>query len=152
MRLSTKEYWDSIYEKQTARGLDNNRTQKQNDITLLKKLFNTRIAEYVKNYDRYILWEVIYRRYMPRIPGLKALEVGSAPGKYLIQLNNRYGFLPYGVEYSPQGVKLNRDYFRLHNLNPDNVIHCDFFSHDFQYQYKGYFDIVVSRGFIEHFN
>src|SRR5262249_20452721 len=33
----------------------------------------------------------------------------------------------------------------------DNVIYSDFFSEDFRNKYRGQFDLVLSRGFIEHF-
>ena len=83
--------------------------------------------------------------------GAKVLEVGSAPGWHLVRLNQTFGFIPYGIEYSESGVELNREVFILHNINPDNVIHADFLSDEFHEQYKGYFDIAISRGFIEHF-
>lgn len=35
--------------------------------------------------------------------------------------------------------------------NPEHVIHADFFSDDFQSDFRECFDIVISRGFIEHF-
>jgi len=79
------------------------------------------------------------------------LEVGSAPGEHLLQLSRTFGYDPYGVEFSRQGVEVNRRLFAQHGLNPGNVIHADFLSPAFQDRYKDSFDIVVSRGLIEHF-
>jgi SAM-dependent methyltransferase len=41
--------------------------------------------------------------------------------------------------------------FRRHGFDPENVIHSDFFSEDFQKFNQNRFDAVISRGFIEHF-
>lgn len=115
--------------------------------SLMGKLF-----EYgSRNYHDYLLWEVIYRKFMPEAKGAKILEIGSAPGGHLVRLSKRFGFIPYGIEHSERGVVLNREVFRSHNINPDNVIYADFFSEEFQKNYRGSFDIVISRGFVEDF-
>lgn len=54
-------------------------------------------------------------------------------------------------EYSPVGAKLNRENFKDWGLNPEHVIESDFFADDFQSAYRAQFDVVISRGFIEHF-
>ncbi|MFY9571161.1 MAG: class I SAM-dependent methyltransferase, partial [Blastocatellia bacterium] len=48
-------------------------------------------------------------------------------------------------------VALNRKLFAENNIDPHNVIHGDFLSDEFHNRYKGHFDMVISRGFIEHF-
>jgi len=117
------------------------------------KILATRFFEnkFVRSYADYLLWDVIYKKFMPKIKGAKVLEVGSAPGNNLVRLSKRFGFIPYGVEYSESGVEINRKVFISNNINPDNVIQADFLSDDFQKQYNSYFDIVMSAGFIEHF-
>jgi len=77
--------------------------------------------------------------------------VGSAPGDYLVRLSKTYKCVPFGVEYTDSGVDLNRQVFAENNINPNNVIHGDFLSDEFHRRYKSQFDMVVSRGFIEHF-
>jgi SAM-dependent methyltransferase len=149
MKLSPKEYWDSKYDGKVSRLERPSLERKFN--RLIKKLLGQKISEYMGSYDQYLLWEVIYPEYMLKTKGAKALEVGSAPGKYLVRLSKTFGFEPYGVEYSESGVELNREIFALNDINPDNVIHADFLSDDFHDKYRGSFDIVVSRGFIEHF-
>ncbi len=85
-------------------------------------------------------------------PGpLKIIEIGSAPGEFLKLCHSRLGYEPYGVEYSPVGAKVNRENFKAWGLNPENVIQSDVFAEDFQSAYRAQFDVVVSRGFIEHF-
>jgi 2-polyprenyl-3-methyl-5-hydroxy-6-metoxy-1,4-benzoquinol methylase len=88
---------------------------------------------------------------VPNKKGAKVLEVGSAPGKFLVEFKQNYDCVPYGLEYSETGVELNRKVFSSHGINPDNVICADFFSNEFHEQYRERFDIVISRGFIEHF-
>ena len=145
-RLSAKKYWDSVYEPQVLQL--NRRSFKERLKTLLTKLLGENC---LRVYADYLLWDVIYKKYLPKTKGLKMLEIGSAPGNNLVRFSRTFGFVPYGVEYSDDGIELNREIFRLHNINPDNLIHADFFSDEFVKQYKGSFDIVYSRGFIEHF-
>jgi hypothetical protein len=40
------------------------------------------------------LFNVVLRKYVPKIKGAKVLEVGSAPGDFLVTLNKVYGFIP----------------------------------------------------------
>jgi 2-polyprenyl-3-methyl-5-hydroxy-6-metoxy-1,4-benzoquinol methylase len=109
------------------------------------------LGKYAYNYSDYYLWEVLLQKYLPFNQGFKVLEVGSAPGTNLVKLHNLLGYIPYGVDYSEEGVALNKTIFAGHNLNPNNVILADFFSETFQSQYKEYFDVVFSMGFLEHF-
>jgi 2-polyprenyl-3-methyl-5-hydroxy-6-metoxy-1,4-benzoquinol methylase len=135
-RLTQRERWDRFYaEKQPCNP---------------KSKFNNRPRRYSRQYSDH-LWDVVFEKYVPTAEGAKVLEIGSAPGDFLVRLHERYGFIPYGVEYSEPGVALNRRLFSLYNIDPHNVIHADFFKEEFHQQFKGYFDIVISRGFIEHF-
>ncbi len=145
--LSTKKYWNVRWRPSAEHRSLTDRVK-----TLERKLVRQRIFEYTRRYSDYLLWEVIYPRYMPKTPGATVLEIGSAPGSYLVRLSQRFGFVPYGVEYSESGVERNREKFLAHNISPDNVLHADFLSEAFHDQYRGRFDIVVSRGFIEHFS
>jgi len=149
-RLVEKEFWDTAYKQEALKYERSSLTTKFE--TLIKRLLGEKIVEYISEYADYLLWQVIYKKYLPKTKGAKVLEVGSAPGSYLVRLSQTFGFVSYGIEYSESGVELNRKLFILHNINPDNVTHADFLSSDeFHKQYKGYFDIVISRGFIEHF-
>jgi SAM-dependent methyltransferase len=92
------------------------------------------------------------KTHVPPMPGARVLEVGSAPGDVLVEFARRMGVVPFGVEYSAEGVDVNRRLFKAHGLNADNVIHADLFDEEFQREYRGAFDIVYSGGFIEHFS
>jgi O-antigen/teichoic acid export membrane protein/GT2 family glycosyltransferase/2-polyprenyl-3-methyl-5-hydroxy-6-metoxy-1,4-benzoquinol methylase len=158
--LTEKHFWDSTH-KNEREDWDSTLRSKQEELGLsssksrikhaIKTVLGKRVLEYVRSYEDYLLCEVIYKKYMPGTSGLKVLEVGSAPGEHLVRLNKRYGFIPYGIEYSESGNELNREIFASNNIDPDNVIYADFFSDEVHERYRGAFDIVISRGFIEHF-
>jgi SAM-dependent methyltransferase len=141
-RLTDKSRWDQIYNK--GQNSLAGRAQQEGLIT-------GRWKKYFCSYSDYLLWNVILRKYMPPKRGGKGLEVGSAPGNFLVGLHKSFGLIPYGVEYSEPGVMQNRQIFSINQISPDNVILADFFDYEFHQKFKGYFDVVVSRGFIEHF-
>ncbi|MHC4159106.1 MAG: class I SAM-dependent methyltransferase [Planctomycetota bacterium] len=141
-RLTNRERWDATYQKALERA----------EVRAPKmKASSEKLRKHCRRYSDYFLWDVIFKKYMPNTKGSKVLEVGSAPGHMLVRLHETFGFVPYGVEYSEPGVTQNRKLFGLHGIDPANVIHADFFEDNFQQKFRGYFDIVVSVGFIEHF-
>jgi SAM-dependent methyltransferase len=142
-RLTTEEYWDSVYKEPTKKAFSLTKTGGD----FLKKIFGSRI----KNYSEYILWTNLYSKFLPKGQGLKIVEIGSAPGWNLVKFNRQFGYIPYGVEYAPHGVEENRRQFKEAGLNPQNVIHADFFEDTLYLRYSNYFDLVESGGFIEHF-
>src|SRR5262245_10193665 len=105
-----------------------------------------------RNYTDDLLWNVIYRRYLGSAPGRRLLEIGSAPGDHLLALHARLGFDPYGVDFTEHGWAANRRLFERNGLDPSHVIHSDFLSDGFQGQYGDQFDVVISRGVLEHFD
>ncbi len=147
--LSTKRYWDTRYAQLDHRG---GRSMRGRLKALEKRLRRYPMLEYLRGYDDYQLWEVIYKEYMPRGDRLRVLEIGSAPGAYLVRLHRAFGVVPFGVEYSDDGAQANRQKFFANDLDPNNVIHADFLSDAFQKAFRERFDVVVSRGFIEHFS
>ncbi|MCL5959902.1 MAG: class I SAM-dependent methyltransferase [Chloroflexi bacterium] len=80
------------------------------------------------------------------------LEIGSAPGHNLLRLAALAGAEPFGIEYSPSGVTVQRELFLRAGLDPQHVIYADFFSDDLLLSLKASFDVVASFGFIEHFD
>ncbi len=148
MRLSEQSHWDSAYEERSR--LIGDQPIQMGWRAAFKKMIPRKILDYMSSYDQYLLWEVIYPKHMPR-NGIKALEVGSAPGHYLVKLSKKFAVEPYGVEYSKTGTILNKRIFEANQLDPENIICSDFFADDFQNKYAGFFDVVISRGFIEHF-
>jgi SAM-dependent methyltransferase len=158
-RLTKKTYWDSIHvrEQEEQAALD---AQPDQELTgdkpetlkgRIKKLLGKSVLGRISNYDDYLLTQVIVPRFLPDIAGTHFVEIGSAPGEFIVDFSKRYGCIPYGVEYSAVGVEVNRKVFEQSGFAPDNVIHTDFFSDDFANRYRDHFDGVLSRGFIEHF-
>lgn len=145
--LTEREYWDSIHKRKVVE-------QKQHSLKGHLKIGMGRLldSKYMRSYADYLLWDVIFKKHLPKTKGAKVLEVGSAPGHNLVRLSRTFGFVPYGIEYSDSGVELNREIFSSNNINPDHVIHADFFSDEIRDQYREHFDIVISEGFIEHFD
>ncbi len=80
----------------------------------------------------------------------KVLEIGCAPGRWLIYISHCFGSQVYGVDYSESGCRLTEKALERENITGE-VICIDVFDASFQRKYKGYFDSVISFGFIEHF-
>jgi len=149
-RLTNKRFWDKLYDEHKK--LENDKNFKRYTFrNLVKFVFGEEMLKYTESYADYFLWEKIYKKFIPKNKKMKVLEVGSAPGHFLVNLYKRFGYEPYGVEYSKSGVKINRNIFKFYKINPNNVIYADFLSNEFQNKYKENFDMVVSRGFAEHF-
>jgi SAM-dependent methyltransferase len=150
MRLTDKQYWDGLY---TDAGVPPVVAVPESRVKrVIKRLLGERLMDLMSAYDDYLLWKVVLPRYLPQsCAGLLALEVGSAPGDFLVRFARTFGVTPFGVEYSHQGAERNRAAFIVAGLAPDNVIEADFLSECFQQDYREHFDIVISRGFIEHF-
>lgn len=146
-RLTKKDYWNTVYldagpfqakpRRQTGSGL--------------KGWLKQTLGEYWRDYSDYLEWNSLYPAHLPKTRGLKIIEIGSAPGTNLVRLHKTFGYEPYGVEYAEAGANLNRSVFSQNGLDPNNVIRADAFSEEFLTRYEGYFDLVISRGFIEHF-
>jgi SAM-dependent methyltransferase len=79
--------------------------------------------------------------------GATVLEVGCAPARWLIWYAERFGARVAGIEYSPKGANLSRANLAAAGLSGE-IFEGDFFSSDFK---LGEFDLVLSLGFIEHF-
>ncbi len=157
-RLSEKQYWDAVYqspERQSGTLTGSARKQKSlksRSKTRIKNLLGKKLLGHMfYKYHSRIFWDVILKNHLPDMKGAKMLEVGSAPGTGLVTFNQRLGCVPYGVDYSEQGVETSRQVFIANNLNPDNVVQADFFSDEFHTKHKESFDMVFSGGFIEHF-
>ncbi len=145
-RLSTQERWEVSYQAE-AHSLG----PKAWAHGVFGRLLGAQTIKLFRDYDEWLLWEVLYPKHLPPGIGRKALEIGSAPGTNLIELHRRFGFEPYGVEYTPSGAEKNRALFSANGLKPENVVEADVFSDEFCSRFRDQFDVVLSRGFIEHF-
>lgn len=80
--------------------------------------------------------------------GKEILEIGCAPGKWLAFYANELGMIPSGIDYSSSGIDATRRNLKMLGVKFKNLDDKDFFAAEPDYQY----DVVVSLGFIEHFD
>lgn len=85
-----------------------------------------------------------------RLEGVQgdAFEVGCAPGKWLSFMAKTFGMKANGIEYSEAGMQATRRNFEILNLPIDTILAGDFFA----VTPEPRFDVVMSYGFIEHFD
>lgn len=78
-----------------------------------------------------------------------AVEIGCAPGRWLVFLNREMGYCVSGYEYVEAAAAKTRENLALCGVPAaqSNVITADFLQGEAEPQY----DLVVSLGFIEHF-
>src|SRR5438552_7892612 len=103
-RLSEKEHWDGMHNRIAGFYPSNTLERSHQSLAkksaqLVKRLIGQTTTEKMVAYDDYLLWKVVFPQYFTPAAGAKVLEVGSAPGLFLIELNQKYGCIPYGVEY-----------------------------------------------------
>ena len=145
-RLTTHRYWDATH----SRSANAATTGRGGDL-LHRPILGPIVRRCIEDYADWIRWERLYSRYLPKKRTARALEIGSAPGHHLTKLHRRYGYDVCGIEYSDKGAELNRRVFAAHGLPTDAVIQADFFDQALLDRFHERFDVVISRGFIEHF-
>ena len=89
-----------------------------------------------------------FDRFLPRSRNLTVLEIGGAPGRYLVYMSKNLNYKIHALDYSVIGCKKTLENFKLLGLE-GNVYQKDLFLDDISSLPR--FDIVYSLGFIEHF-
>lgn len=146
-RLTEEGYWDGVHAAEDAAW-----SRTPTPARRLKRLLGPRLVASLRAYDNYLLWDVILPRHLEAFRGGRAVEIGSAPGDFVARLAERFGLAPHGIEYSAPGAELNRRLFAARGFDPGHVIEADFFDPALHERYRESFDVVLSRGFIEHFS
>lgn len=149
-RLSTQDYWAALYEK-AAGEAHGSRPQGWLKRIVPERLRKLRKRLKQQHWTRQLV-EVLLRPQLEGRSGLTGLEVGSAPGYRSLGLWQRFGVVPYGLEYTEKGAELQRALYRARGLPEDLVVHGDFFDDALRARWAGRFDLVASYGFIEHFD
>lgn len=85
-------------------------------------------------------------RHAPVQPGARVVEAGCAPAKWLVFYAETFGATVTGIEYSHDGAELSRENLRRCGV-PGTIVEGDFFTVP-----PEPFDLVLSLGFIEHFD
>jgi SAM-dependent methyltransferase len=78
-------------------------------------------------------------------PGDSVMEIGCAPAKWLVHIAEGTGACVEGIEYSERGAALSSANLRACGVE-GTIHHADFFTHE-----ASKYDLVMSLGFIEHF-
>jgi SAM-dependent methyltransferase len=124
-QLTEKEYWDDRWDK-------------------------TRLPAIIEPETKHAVVQEtlrLFRRCLPQ-GNLSVLEIGGAPGQYCAYLSKYHGYRPSIIEYSEVGCRKTRENFDLLGLDV-RLYQRDFFS---DLSDLPRFDVVMSFGFIEHFN
>jgi len=140
--LAPQKYWDSVYKHMAVGSSESVRLNS----------WREKLKVWTRDYSNFLIWEAVLPKVLLVDDKLKIIEIGSAPGKYLINFNKLFHYQVYGIEYSEGGAAIAKENFITNGLDPNNIIKADFFSQDFQNQFKEHFDLVFSRGFIEHYH
>ncbi len=127
-KLTEKEYWEKYWEKykeafeikRTKRGL------------LVNEILD------------------IFDKYLPVNENYHALEIGGAPGQYLIYMAKNFKYKVHSLDYSKTGNKQTEKNFKSSDLKI-KIYEKDFFSEYLDTSIPN-FDVVYSLGFIEHFD
>ena len=143
-RLTERSYWEGNNSDQDVGKTRNGPAESNLD----KSLRNPEGPGTIANH---VFWDLLVPRYVQKPQGATVVEIGSAPGRNLVGFYRRFGYSPFGIEYTSSGVAMNREVFRRHGLDPEAVIHADLFDEDRLRDYRERFDVVFSAGFIEHF-
>lgn len=88
-----------------------------------------------------------FERHLPKRSDWSVIEIGACPGSNLLTLACSHGYHPVALDFLPAVQRLPAA-FRKHGIEDLEVIQDDFFS----LPENRRFNVVMSFGFIEHFN
>lgn len=99
---------------------------------------------FFSSYDIY-LCDSILDKYLPKKikRKLNFCEIGCGDGKLTKKICTKFNYNPYGIEYSKNACKIAQKM-------GIKIIQDDVFSKKVKQNYKNFFDVVFSYGFIEH--
>jgi SAM-dependent methyltransferase len=125
-RLTEKEYWEKYWDK-IVLPIEIKKTKRNSSLNCLLKIFD---------------------KFFPKDNNLSILEIGGAPGRYLVYIAKKFHYKIYCLDYSIIGCKNTEKNFKILGIQ-GTVYQMDLFSD--QISNLPLFDIVYSLGFIEHF-
>ncbi len=89
----------------------------------------------------------VFRRFLAGGEGKTLIEVGAAPGRWLVFFREKMGYAVDGIEYIPSSCRKAKE--NLAACGADGrIFQQDFFHNDLP---RHSYDVVLSLGFIEHF-
>jgi cyclopropane fatty-acyl-phospholipid synthase-like methyltransferase len=93
------------------------------------------------------MWDALLRRLLRGSNAeTKILDVGCAPGRWIIYFEKNLGLHAYGIDYSTEGIESTKRRLARQGARAE-VYAGDFMNYDFPLK----FDVIVSFGVIEHY-
>lgn len=92
----------------------------------------------------------IFSSLLPKDNSKLFLEIGCAPGRWIIYFFKHFGYRCFGIESSEIGFKKTLQTLKIANIDAE-IIKEDLFAY-INSNRKIQFDIVFSAGFLEHFS
>jgi len=89
----------------------------------------------------------VFDRFLPRRGDWSVIEIGACPGSHLLALARSHGYRPVALDFLPQ-VHALPGFFKSQGVDGLEAIEGDFLT----LQETRRFNVVMSFGFIEHFN
>jgi len=153
VNLTDRTYWEKEYSGSLP---DNNSKSVRNPLyryfsDRLKKIVGAKIMQKAESYVEYCLFKVLSECIGEIKKDSSVIEVGVAPGRNIIKVASTFNLIPYGVDYTTAGTKICKLNFAREGFDPANVYLDDVLSEQFQSEQSEKYDIVLSMGFIEHF-
>ena len=111
--------------------------------------WNNKLINTSKKKDTLLKQELLmmFDKYLPFDDSLNVLEIGGAPGEFLLYIAKKFGYKVSSMDYSRVGNEKTKETF-LNNGIDITIYQQDFFAYKDE---SLKFDIVYSLGFIEHF-
>lgn len=126
--LTEKGFWDNYWEIRNSEVAEIKRSSEASGINAILDLFE---------------------KYLPVNGDFHALEIGGAPGQYLIYMAKNFGYQLHSLDFSTVGNEQTLRNLTAANIKID-IYQRDLFSENLKEDLP-LFDVVYSLGFIEHF-
>jgi len=114
----------------------------------------TKVGDWDRNFEGFtpevidkVGFYEIYEEFLTPDPDKSVLEIGCGGGRHLCYLTKKYEHKPFGIDFSPKGIEKARATFEKNGLPEPTLHQADFFDWDPGRK----FDLVMSHGFVEHF-
>jgi SAM-dependent methyltransferase len=127
-KLTEQNYWEKYWETRSEAAVEIKRTSQGLSVNSILDVFD---------------------KYLPVNENFHALEIGGAPGQYLIYMHKKFRYHVHSLDYSKIGNEQTIKNLKAAGIEV-NVYEKDLFVENFA-QDLPKFDIVYSLGFIEHF-
>ena len=129
--LSEKTHWQSIHQR------NDNLINIPSNLKILQGYYHFALFKIIKKF-----WNKDYNNF---------LEIGCAPGNYLVKFKKTFKIDAFGVEYEKEGYLKTIQNVSQYGIPEKNIVLADFFDSNFLQSNYEKFNIVFSAGFIEHF-